>query len=145
MTELLSIRNLSISFGKAEQLRSVLQPLSLTLSRGKLLALVGESGSGKSVTALSILRLLPAEARVSGELLFSDGGKSVDLLELPQAQLEQLRGNRIAMIFQEPMTALNPVLTCGQQIVEVLQKHKKLSRAEARRAAIAWLGKVRLP
>ncbi|RYY64227.1 MAG: ABC transporter ATP-binding protein, partial [Chitinophagaceae bacterium] len=111
----------------------------------ELLALVGESGSGKSVTALSLLRLLPTAARVSGDLEFTDDAGPVDLLQLSPRRLEALRGNRIAMIFQEPMTALNPVLTCGRQLMEVLQKHRKLSRAEARRAALEWMAKVRLP
>ncbi|RYY91788.1 MAG: ABC transporter ATP-binding protein, partial [Chitinophagaceae bacterium] len=141
MSVLLAIRNLSVAFGD----RTVLKPLSLELRRGELLALVGESGSGKSVTALSLLRLLPTAARVSGELEFTDDAAPVDLLQLAPRRLEALRGNRIAMIFQEPMTALNPVLTCGRQLMEVLQKHRKLSRAEARRAALEWLAKVRLP
>ncbi|RYY40966.1 MAG: ABC transporter ATP-binding protein [Chitinophagaceae bacterium] len=142
MTPLLSIQNLSVRFGD----RTVLQPLDLHLQRGELLALVGESGSGKSVTALALLQLLPETADVSGSLLFfEEGSASKDLLRLPRPALEALRGNRIAMIFQEPMTALNPVLTCGRQVTEVLEKHEGLGKNAARTSAVDWLRKVRLP
>ncbi|GAB4091227.1 ABC transporter ATP-binding protein [Flaviaesturariibacter terrae] len=145
MEELLSIRNLEIAFGTGDGRRVVLEPLSLTVGRGELLALVGESGSGKSVTALSLLRLLPPSAQVSGELLFTDGAQSSDLLTMPLRQLEAIRGNRISMIFQEPMTALNPVLTCGRQLTEVLRRHAGLTKRAAREKAIYWLRRVQLP
>jgi peptide/nickel transport system ATP-binding protein len=143
MTPLLEIKNLEIRFGAAAA--PVLQPLTLEIGRGELLALVGESGSGKSVTALSLLRLLPPTAQVLGSVLLYEDEKPTDLLTLDSRSLQSVRGNRIAFIFQEPMTALNPVLTCGHQVMEALQQHKGLSRADARRSAIGWFEKVRLP
>ncbi|RYZ22211.1 MAG: ABC transporter ATP-binding protein, partial [Chitinophagaceae bacterium] len=142
MAPLLRIENLEVRFGDAAP---VLRPLTLEIARGELLALVGESGSGKSVTALSLLRLLPPTARLSGGIYFYSGDNAVDLLRISDPELQAIRGNRIAFIFQEPMTALNPVLTCGRQLTEVLRWHKGLSKPEAAREAIGWLEKVRLP
>jgi len=145
MKPLLAIEGLHISFPSPAGPVSVVKDLKLSLPKGELLALVGESGSGKSLTALSLLQLLPATAQTSGKALFYEGEKPVDLLSLGTKDSAALRGNRIAFIFQEPMTALNPVLTCGRQIMEVLRHHRRLSKAEARAEAIRWLGKVRLP
>ena len=130
---LLEVRDLSVEFGA----RRVVESVSFALDAGEKLALVGESGSGKTVTALSLLRLVDA-ARVSGEVLFS--GRQV--LKCPAAELHDLRGREIAMIFQEPMTALNPVYTVGDQIIESLQLHKGLRGAEAQAAAVAALQRV---
>ena len=139
---LLDIRDLSISFDNGRSVTPAVTGLSLQLQAGKTLGLVGESGCGKSVTALSILRLLQADtARVSGEILF----QGQNLLTLDDASLRSLRGNRIAMIFQEPMTSLNPSHTVGNQIGEVLIRHKGLTRRQARAAAIELLAKVRMP
>ena len=126
--------------------RGVIRPVdrvSFALFPGKTLALVGESGSGKSVTALSILRLLPAEnARIEhGEILF----EQKNILALPSTQLRAYRGNRAAMIFQEPMTALNPVKTVGSQVAEVFRLHRKASRKDAWQGAVSMLEKVRIP
>ena len=130
---LLEVQDLSISFG----VRRVVHGVSFALEAGEKLALVGESGSGKTVTALSTLRLFDA-ARLRGGIRF-DGR---DVLAMGPAELQDLRGNDIAVIFQEPMTALNPVMTIGVQIMEALQLHKGLGRAEAREQAIAALRRV---
>ena len=113
-----------------------------------MLAVVGESGSGKSVTALSVLQLLPAKtARIEGGKIFfsADGQTATSLLDLPAAALRALRGNRIGMIFQEPMTSLNPVMTCGAQVMEPLKLHRKLNNRLARQEVLQLFEKVRLP
>ena len=113
-----------------------------------MLAVVGESGSGKSVTALSILQLLPLKATSieSGEIWFSsDGVKAIDLLKLPSDEIQTLRGNRIGMIFQEPMVSLNPVMTCGTQVMEPIRLHRKLGKRASRAEVIQLFNKVRLP
>jgi peptide/nickel transport system ATP-binding protein len=148
LTPLLSIRNLGVSFRNEEQVFTALHDISLKVNNGELLAVVGESGSGKSVTAMSILRLLPEmEANYdSGEILFSgDGGPSQNILTLSQHELVRLRGNDIAMIFQEPMTSLNPVMKCGKQIAEAIIRHQHAGKKEAREKAIALMEKVQLP
>ncbi len=148
MIPLLEIKDLSVDFITEEGPRPALQDISLKVNRGEIVALVGESGSGKSVTSLSILGLLPSPPAIyrKGQLLFSeDGAGRVDLLELSGRQLRPVRGNKIAMIFQEPMTSLNPVLTCGRQVMEALLVHKKITAAEARRQAIEWFNRVKLP
>lgn len=119
---------------------------SFTITKGKLVAIVGESGSGKSVTALSLLQLLPKQARVHGDILFSaDGTQQVNLSTLSEKEINTIRGNKIAMIFQEPMTSLNPVYTCGYQVMEALMQHKKLSKKEARLKTIELFEQVSLP
>jgi peptide/nickel transport system ATP-binding protein len=131
---LLQIDNLSIDFHSETEITHAVKGLSLSVQRGEILALVGESGSGKSVTALSVLQLLPVPpARYSsGAIFFSESDETpVDLLKLPSGALQQLRGNAISMIFQEPMTSLNPVMTCGRQVMETLLQH----RAQTRRVA----------
>ncbi|HEU4471251.1 MAG TPA: ABC transporter ATP-binding protein, partial [Flavisolibacter sp.] len=112
-----------------------------------ILALVGESGSGKSVTSLSILQLLPKPpASYGGRIMFSENGdEPIDLLSAGQEAIRSVRGNKIAMIFQEPMTSLNPVISCGKQVAEAILAHKKIGAAEARKQAIEWFEKVRLP
>ena len=118
--------------------------ISFAANKGKLTAIVGESGSGKSVTSLSILQLLPKQAVISGEIIFNNGSP-VDLLRADEGTIRSVRGNDIAMIFQEPMTALNPVFTCGQQVMESLRLHKKLSRSAAKQATIKLFEEVELP
>src|SRR4026207_69487 len=128
MLPLLRINDLSIDFISESGTTTALKNISLSLIRNEILAIVGESGSGKSVTALSILQLLPNIAKVTnGEIIFSEDGKNeIDLTRLSKKELQQIRGDKIAMIFQEPMTSLNPVFTCGHQVAESLALHKKL-------------------
>ncbi len=148
MLPLLSIKNLSIDFVSEGALINALHSVSITINRGETVALVGESGSGKSITALSILQLLPLPPAkyTSGEIHFSeDGKKSIDLLKKDRHELQKIRGHKIAMIFQEPMTSLNPVLTCGEQVMETLQRHKKINRTAAKQQTIQWFEKVKLP
>jgi peptide/nickel transport system ATP-binding protein len=140
---LLSVEDLHVTFrgDRGRAVRAV-NGLSLTLRPGRTLGIVGESGSGKSVTALSIMRLLPKEsAEVQGRIRF-DGR---DLQTLPDADMRDLRGNRLAMIFQEPMTSLNPSYTIGDQIGETLVRHRRLRGAEVRREVVGLLERVRIP
>lgn len=148
MLPLLSIKNLSIDFVSEGASINALHSVSITINRGETVALVGESGSGKSITALSILQLLPLPPAkyTSGEIHFSEDGKqSIDLLKKDRHELQKIRGHKIAMIFQEPMTSLNPVLTCGEQVMETLQRHKKINRTAAKQQTIQWFEKVKLP
>jgi peptide/nickel transport system ATP-binding protein len=147
MTPLLTIENLSINFVTQGEITQAVRNVSLQVAAGEILALVGESGSGKSVTALSVLQLLPIPPAqfASGQVIFNDENKTVDLLKLHHKSLQQIRGNRIAMIFQEPMTSLNPVITSGRQVMEVLLQHKKITTSQAKAKTIEWFGKVKLP
>ena len=144
---LLSIQNLSVDFlSESGQTRAV-KNVSLNVNKGEIVALVGESGSGKSVTSLSILGLLPKPPAhyPEGKIIFTENETGVDLLQLSQKELQRLRGAKISMIFQEPMTSLNPVLKCGEQVAEALLVHKYISRRQARQQTIAWFEKVKLP
>jgi peptide/nickel transport system ATP-binding protein len=135
---LLSVEHLSIEFGN----RRVVNDLSFALHSGKTLCIAGESGSGKSLTSLAIMGLLPKIARVpSGTLLF----EGRDLLALPERQMQELRGKEIGMIFQEPMTSLNPLMTVGQQLEETVRRHEPVSRRQARQRAREMLDAVRVP
>jgi len=148
MYPLLSIQNLSVDFIAESGTTNAVKGISFLVNKGEIVALVGESGSGKSVTSLAILQLLPSPpARyVSGEILFADNGNlPSDLLKKDTASLRDIRGNKIAMIFQEPMTSLNPVFTCGEQVMEALRSHKKVSKTKARQKVIDWFTKVKLP
>jgi len=140
---LLAVEDLRVAFeGDRGLVTQAVAGVSFALSRGRTLGIVGESGCGKSVTALAIMRLLPKpSARVSGAVLF----EGRELQQLPERRMQDLRGNRLAMIFQEPMTSLNPSFTVGDQIGEVLQRHRGLTASAARRAAIAMLERVRIP
>jgi peptide/nickel transport system ATP-binding protein len=144
MEPLLDIRDLHIRFGSNQAVRGV----SLHLDAGEVLGLVGESGSGKSATALAILGLLGPVAQVEGQILWraAGGAGSVDLLQQPTGGLRRLRGREIAMIFQEPMTALNPVMTIGHQVAEATQAHSpSWTGRQARRKAITALESVAIP
>ena len=134
---LLTVENLSVDIGPARILKGV----NFSMEKGETLGFVGESGCGKSITALAIMGLLAEQARVSGRILF-DGQ---DLLTLDDAAMCKIRGRRIAMVFQEPMTALNPVKTIGFQIAEGMRLHLGLGRAEAESRAVALLDRVGLP
>src|SRR5438128_2980886 len=142
VTHLLEVRNLHTQFQTREGLVRAVDGVSFHLDRGELLGLVGESGCGKSITALSIMRLVAPPGKIaSGKILF-DGH---DLLKFSNAEMRALRGNDIAMIFQDPMTSLNPVFTVGEQIAEALRLHRKLSRKDARKAAIDAMQEVAIP
>ena len=146
MQPLLEIKNLSVDFITENETTNAVKNISLVVNRGELLAIVGESGSGKSVTSLSILRLLPSPpaSYPSGEIIFTEEN-SIDLLKLRSKELQSIRGNKIAMIFQEPMSSLNPVMSCGKQIVEAIQQHRDVSFSEAKKQTIEWFEKVKLP
>jgi len=137
---LLEIASLSVDFRTASGSARVVDRVSLSIGRGEKFALVGESGSGKTVTALSVLRL-NADARYGGSILF----EGRDLLALPEREMRGVRGRDIAMVFQEPMTAFNPLYTVGDQICEVLELHEGLSRAQAARRAVELLELTRIP
>jgi peptide/nickel transport system ATP-binding protein len=144
----LDVRHLSTSFTTDEGVIPSVADVSFSIRPGKTTALVGESGSGKSVTSLTLMRLLPrtAATRVTGQALYTNAaGQTIDLLHLPEGAMRAIRGNEIAMIFQEPMTSLNPVFTIGEQIAESLRLHKKLDRAAALSEARRMLELVEIP
>ena len=145
MTEqpLLIVSNLTTAFRIRGIPFPAVRKIDLQLDRNETLALVGESGSGKSITALSIMRLIPNPPGeiVAGQVLLN----GLDLLSLPEEKMRGIRGNRISMIFQEPMTSLNPVLTVGLQIVEALIYHRDISKREARNQAIEIMDQVKIP
>lgn len=148
MYPLLEIDKLHIAFETERGQTSAVQDVSLLLNAGETLAIVGESGSGKSVTALSVLQLLSAKtARYpAGHIWFSpDGAARTDLLKASQQELQQVRGRSIAMIFQEPMTSLNPVFTCGSQVAEALRTHERMDTRTAKQRTIALFERVQLP
>ena len=145
---MLEIKNLRIDFETEQGIHTAVHDISLNVNRGEIVAIVGESGSGKSVTALSILQLLPVKTvrYVNGHILFREEEQSpINLLHIKGRDLRKLRGNSIAMIFQEPMTSLNPVFTCGNQVMEAILLHKKLPKAIAKEQTIALFKQVQLP
>jgi peptide/nickel transport system ATP-binding protein len=141
VNSILNVEDLSVAFHTDDGTTQAVSNLSLHLDGGEVLGLVGESGCGKSVTALSVLGLLPPTAATSGRVLF--GGR--DLLVLPRSELQSIRGRDIAIVFQEPMTSLNPVLTVGHQIGEVLRRHEGDSKSAARLRSIELLKLVGIP
>ncbi len=145
MPPLLTIKNLRVTFTNDGIINTVVKDINFAIEKGKITALVGESGSGKSITALSLLKLLPSNANATGEIFFCNCQSSTNLLHLSSKKINTIRGNSISMIFQEPMTSLNPVLTCGRQVIEVLVKHKKYSSKVAREITIQLFEKTGLP
>jgi peptide/nickel transport system ATP-binding protein len=142
MPPLLDLRGLHISFGTAEAVHGI----DFSIDEGEVLGLVGESGSGKSATALAIPGLLPPSARVTGQILWHSSDGTIDLLQQTPAALRRLRGRAISMVFQEPMTALNPVMSIGHQVAECVQAHApSFTGRDARRRAIEALEQVALP
>jgi oligopeptide/dipeptide ABC transporter ATP-binding protein len=140
---LLAVNALRVYFATSEGVARAVDGVSFTVAAGETVGLVGESGCGKSVTALSLLRLVPPPGRIeSGSSIHFEGQ---DVLALKAEPLREMRGNRMAMIFQEPMTALNPVLTVGDQVAEVVRVHTRASRSEAWERAVKMLGLVGIP
>ena len=139
---MLDIKNLKVSFKNNENTETeVLHGINLSIDKGETLGIVGESGSGKSVLSLATIGLLPETAKVTGEILFNGN----NLLTMSEGQLCKLRGSKIGLIFQEPMTALNPAMKVGNQIAEGLRLHKKISRTEAKKEALHLLEMVKIP
>jgi peptide/nickel transport system ATP-binding protein len=143
MAKLLDVKNLKTYFYTDDGVATAVDDVSYDVDKGDTLGLVGESGCGKSVSALSIMRLIPDPPGkiVGGEILF----KGRDLLKISEKEMRDIRGNDIGMIFQEPMTSLNPVFTCGDQIEEVIILHQKLTKSEAKEKAIEMLNLVGIP
>lgn len=143
---LLEVKGLKTEFRLARGVVHAVNGVSFALAEGQVLGIVGESGSGKSVTALSVLRLIEPPGRiVGGQILLHDEQKTVDLMALSPQGLENIRGNKISMIFQDPMTSLNPVLSVGYQLMEPLKQHRSMSETQARAAAIKLLERVGIP
>ena len=155
MPILLDVRHLSVEFpaqargGESNSRPSTIaavRDLSFVISTGEVLGLVGESGSGKSVTSLALMRLLPPQARATGQISFGNGnGATAELLQLGEEEMRRLRGLRLAMIFQEPMTALNPVMRVGAQVAEAVLAHNRISKKEAWERAVEALNDVAIP
>lgn len=140
---IIEVKNLSISFGD----KQVLNNINFKVEQGDTLGIVGESGSGKSLTSLAIIGLLSPNATIhpESEILFRQDDKMIDLLKLSPKELEEIRGNEIGMIFQEPMTSLNPSLRCGEQVEEAIRLHQNLSKEEAKKKALHLFEQVKLP
>jgi peptide/nickel transport system ATP-binding protein len=143
---LLEVKNLRVCFHTRKGLVRAVDGANFSLNTGETLAIVGESGSGKSVSAMSILRLLDSNGFIEeGEILFENDGVKMDLAKVPMEQMYSIRGNRISVIFQEPMTALNPVFTIGRQLREPFLIHQNMSKKQAQSAAIEMLKSVKIP
>lgn len=142
MQPLLTIQNLTISFGQGDTAVQAVSGINFTLAKGETLGIVGESGSGKSVTALSLMGLLPPAAKWDGTIHL---GEDLELNNRSGNNWKEVRGKRMAMIFQEPMTSLNPVMKCGDQVAEAIQLHKGSGRKQAKAQVLEWFEKVKLP
>jgi peptide/nickel transport system ATP-binding protein len=145
---LLEVKNLVTEFKTEEGIMKAVNDVSFTLHRGETIGIVGESGSGKSVTSLSIMRLIPSPpGRIaSGQIIYhTQDGKQVDLAKLTDEEMRKYRGNEISMIFQEPMTSLNPVFTCGSQVSEAIMLHQKMNKKQADQLTLDMFAKVQLP
>lgn len=147
MPETLQIKNLHTSFESDYGSTKILEDISLSIDQSEVLALVGESGSGKTVTSLSIMGLLPTNGKINqGSItLLSKKNTKLNILKLSDTELNKIRGNDVSMIFQEPMTCLNPTMTIGSQITEVILNHKKISKKDAYKAMIDLLRLVEIP
>ena len=138
---LLSVKNLSIAFPQNRKIEEIIHEISFELYQNEILAIVGESGSGKSITTLATLGLLDKKAIIKGEVAF----KNQELLSFSESEYRKIRGRSISMIFQEPMSSLNPSLTCGYQVVEILKQHTALTNKEAKERTLLLFEKVKLP
>lgn len=139
---ILEIKNLNLSFKSDDKEYQALHNVNLSLKKGEMLAIVGESGCGKTITAMSILRLLAPNAKItSGEIIYN----SKNLLSLPEKEMQKIRGKEIALVPQDPMTSLNPLYTIGSQLLEVIETHQNLKGEEAEKIAIEVLEKVKIP
>ncbi|WP_417876135.1 ATP-binding cassette domain-containing protein, partial [Winogradskyella sediminis] len=143
MANLLSVNQLHISFYKDKLEKQIINNISYQIETNEIVAVVGESGSGKSISSLALMGLLPKQISkiTSGSILFEDK----NLVELSEKEFEAIRGNDIAMIFQEPMSSLNPSMRCGKQVEEILQQHFKLSTSEIKSEVLHLFEKVKLP
>jgi peptide/nickel transport system ATP-binding protein len=145
---LLQINNLSIDFVTDSENISAIKNISFEINKSETVSIVGESGSGKTVTSLSILQLLPSPSAhyKKGEIFFSEHGQEQEnLMRLSERSIRKIRGNKISMIFQEPMTYLNPVQTCGSQVMEAIMLHEKIPGSIARQKTIDLFHQVKLP
>jgi peptide/nickel transport system ATP-binding protein len=145
---LLEVKNLVTQFKSEDEYVKAVNDISFTLHQGETIGIVGESGSGKSVTSLSIMQLIPNPPGkiTNGEIIYhTKDNKTVDLVKTDKESMRQYRGNEIAMIFQEPMTSLNPVITCGQQVMEAILLHQKVSKQVARERVMHLFNEVQLP
>lgn len=138
---ILSVQNLNIAFPSKEDENKVIHSISFDLNSNEILGIVGESGSGKSVSSLAILGLLPENTKIEGNITFENNS----ILNFSEKQFQNIRGNKISMIFQEPMSSLNPSMTCGKQVLEILLQHTQLSKSEAKKEVIRLFEKVKLP
>ena len=138
---LLEIKDLTVSFNTNNDFYKALKGINLSINKSEIIGLVGESGSGKSVTSLAIIQLLEKNALVTGEINF----ETISLLKLSDKEIRKFRGNKIGMIFQEPMTSLNPVMKCGHQVIESIILHQKLSKKAAKEKTLALFNEVNLP
>jgi len=145
-TPLLEVKNLIVEFRSEGKTTKAVNDICFVLNKGETLGIVGESGSGKSITSLSVMRLIPSpQGKISkGQIIFNNG-KSIELLSLPDKEMRKLRGKEIAMIFQEPMTSLNPVKKCGKQVTEALKLHLKLPSKEAKAKTLSLFEEAQLP
>ena len=147
-TDLLHIKDLQVDFRSDGGLNSAVRNINFQLTKGSILGIVGESGSGKSVTSMAVMGILPKSSAVipKGEILFTKrNGEQVDLLKISENEMRKLRGNEIAMVFQEPMTSLNPTIKCGPQVAEAIMLHQKINTEEARKRTIELFKEVELP
>ena len=143
--KVLEVRNLTVSYKDDEKENLILKNISFQLFSNEILAFIGKSGSGKSITCFSILRLLSKNFLINGEIIYYDGKNEIDLLKLSEKEIQKIRGNRISMIFQEPSTALNPLLTVGEQIIDTILAHRNISKDEAKKIALKSMEVAQIP